>query len=334
MPVTQIVAGRAFAYLDSLGRGGGTGTSLFLPTALARGAGDTLYVANWGDEVSRGTRVTKCTLNHEWIADIGGPGTGDGQFLWPAGLALDSEENLYVTDQTVHKIVIFDKDGAFLDKWGEAGAGEGQFNRPSGMTFDKNNNLYVSDSLNHRVQKFTKDGKFLAMWGEEGSTEGQLNMPWGITIDGQGDVYVADWGNGRVQKFSAEGRYLATFGRPGTGKVELNHPSDVAADKDGDIYVTDWGNNRVQVYGPDGGYLVTFIGDAMEPSPWAKMVIDVNPALIKARARADLEPEWRLHTPTAVTVDDDYRIVIAETHHHRLQIYLKAVEYEDSQFNL
>ena len=334
MPATQIAAGRAFTYLDCLGRGIRARNGFMYPTALARGAGDTLYVANWGDEFIPSNRITKCTLNHEWIADIGSPGTGEGEFICPGGLALDSEENVYVTDQSVHKIVIADKEGTFLGKWGKVGPGEGELNRPSGMAFDKDDNLYVSDSLNHRVQKFTREGKFLAMWGEEGLAEDQFNIPWGITIDRQGDVYVADWGNNRVQKFSAEGRYLATFDRSGTGNGELNHPSDVAVDKDGDVYVADWGNNRVQVYGPDGRYLVTIIGDAMELSPWGKMTLEANPDYLKARARADLEPEWRLHRPVAVTVGDDYRIVIAETMINRLQVYLKDVEYEDSQFNL
>ena len=328
MPTTQVVPGRAFSYLGCLGNNSLSEKGFLSPVDVARGSGNTLYVPSWGNEGMPCARITKCTLNHEWIADIGGAGTGDGQFLCPGGLALDSEENIYVTDQSVHKIVIFDKEGTFLGKWGERGAGEGGLNNPSGMAFDKDDNLYVSDSLNHRVQKFTREGKFLAMWGEEGSAEGQINMPWGLTIDRQGDVYVADWGNDRVQKFSTEGRYLSTFGRPGTGKGELNHPSDVAVDKDGDVYVTDWGNNQVQVYEPDGSYLVTFIGDAVDLPPWAAAAVNINPQYVKARALANLEPLWRFRRPVAVTVDDDRRIVIAETHHSRLQIYLKDVEFE------
>ena len=335
MPKTQIARGRAFSHLECLGttiRLGGQG--FYLPVAVARGASDVLYVVNWGIETAPTARITKCSLSHEWIADIGFTGRGGGQFFCPGGLALDSEENIYVTDQSVHEIVISDKEGAFLGKWGETGSGEGQFNRPSGIAFDKDDNLYVVDTFNHRVQKFTRGGQFLAMWGEGGVAEGQLNLPWGITIDGQGDVYVADWGNDRVQKFSPEGTYLATFGRSGTGEGELKWPSDVAVDKDGDVYVADWGNNRVQVYEPDGGYLVTFIGDAMELSPWAASIINVNPDWLKARALADLEPEWRFRRPVAVTVGDDYRIIIAEAQYSRLQIYLKDVEYVTPQFNL
>ena len=329
MPTTQISAGRAFSYVDCLGRGVRARTGFMYPTALARGNGNILYVASWGNEVNSYARVTKCTLDHEWIADIGGPGDGDGQFLCPGGLALDRDENIYVSDQSINKIVMFDKDGGFLGKWGESGDADGQLNRPSGIAFDKDDNLYISDTLNNRVQQFSKDGKFISIWGEKGSEEGQLNMPWGITIDKNGDVYVADWGNDRIQKFSANGKYLASFGKSGDGKDELNHPSDVAVDKDGDVYVADWGNNRVQVYEPDGTYLVTLSGDAVEPSPWSKMVIDVNPDYIKARALANLEPLTKLRRPSAIEVDQEYQIIIAEAQHSRLQIYLKDVEYTE-----
>ena len=334
MPTTQISAGRAFSYLYNLGKNSVSRTGFMHPTALARGSGNMLYVASWGNEATPCARITKCTLDHEWIADIGGPGDGDGQFLCPGGLALDKDENIYVSDQSVHKIVMFDKDGGFLGKWGESGSADGQLNRPSGLAFDKDDNLYISDTLNNRIQQFSKDGKFIKAWGEKGSGNGQLNMPWGITVDKDGDVYVADWGNDRIQKFSSDGKYLASFGKSGDGKDELNRPSDVAVDKDGDVYIADWGNNRVQVYEPDGSYLVTLSGDAVEPSPWSKMVIDVNPDYIKARALANLEPLRKLRRPSAIEVDQEGQIIIAEAQHSRVQIYLKDTGYSEPALTL
>ena len=334
MPTTQVAFDRAFTYQYNIGNNIDSGPGFLKPVALARGSGDTLYVANWGDDYVVCTRITKCTLDSEWITDIGSTGTGDGQLLWPGGLALDSQENVYVTDESIHKIVVFDKDGAFLGKFGGPGAGEGEFNRPSGLAFDRDDNLYVVDTWNNRVQKLTKDGRFLTTWGEAGSGSGQFNKPWGITIDGRGDVYVADWGNDRVQKFSSEGSHLATFGSSGTGKAQFTRPSDVAVDKDGDIYVADWGNNRVQVLNGDGGYLATLVGDATDFSKWAAEFIAVNPDYAKGWDRADREPSWRFRRPSAVVVDDDFRIIVADTNQARLQIYLKNPDYQDPQANL
>ena len=335
MPITQIATGRAFTYRNNIGQIGASGPSLRHPVGLARGANDILYVANWGTESQPNSRITKCVLStQEWIADIGQPGSGDGQFLWPGALVTDSNENLYLTDQADNKIVVFDKDGGSVAKWGETGSGQGQLLGPSGLAFDSNENLFVSDTRNHRVQVFTKDGQFLSSFGSKGSGDGQFNMPWGIAIDSKDDVYVADWGNSRVQKLSAHGTLLQTIGEPGNGKGQLDHPSDVSVDKDGDIYVADWANNRVIIYQPDGTFLATLIGDATNLSEWAKSKVAANPDLAKARARADLEPEWRLWHPAAILVDDEYNILIAEAQHMRVQIYEKDPNYFEAQFTL
>ena len=131
MPQTQIAMGRAFTYLDNLGRIGTSSTTLWHPVGLGRGADDVMYVANWGHEFGAGTRITKCTITtQEFLLDIGSPGSGDSQFLWPGGLAVDDQENLYVTDQAISKVVIFTKDGEFVGKWGNLGSGDGQFDKP------------------------------------------------------------------------------------------------------------------------------------------------------------------------------------------------------------
>ncbi len=332
MPTTTLAPNRAFTYVGCLGRTANVGPGLSHPQSVARGANDVLYIANRGAEFNPAARVTKCTLQHEFLQDIGGPGQGAGRFLWPAYVALDSSERVYVSEESANKIMVFENEGAFVGEWGSRGSGDGELRDPTGIAFDSADNLFVVDTRNNRVQKFSKDGKFLGKFGSAGAAEGQFNLPWGIAMDKEGSVYVADTNNDRVQKLSPEGDHLLTFGSSSPG--ELNRPSDVTVDKDGDVYVADWGNNRIQIYAPDGGYLATLIGDATELSPWAKMSVDANIDYIKARARANLEAEWRFRRPVAITIGDDYRFVIAEAQHNRLQIYLKDVDYEDPQFNL
>ena len=335
MPVTQIATGRAFSYRDNIGQIGTSATSLRHPVGLARGANDVLYVANWGTESQGGARITKCVMGtQEWLADIGQHGSGDGEFLWPGGLVVDSDENLYLTDQSENKIVIFDKEGGFIGKWGKEGSEPGQMMRPSGIVFDSEENLLISDTRNHRVQKFTKDGQFLNAFGSQGSGPGEFDLPWGLAVDGDGNIYVADWGNSRVQKLSVSGLHLQSFGEAGQDQVELNHPSDVSVDKDGDVFVADWANNRVVIYQSDGTFLVNLVGDATNLSKWAQAKVAANPDLAKARARADLEPEWRLWHPQAILVDDEYNIIIAEAQHMRVQIYQKDPDYFEAQFTL
>ena len=265
--LTTDVAGRVYNYEYCIGRNAQSANGFYLPTDFALGSGGSLYVVSRGNEFIPSQGITKCTLDHDFIWEDRGLTYGNGESDWPMAVGVDSNENVYVSDDYTSLIYVFDKDGNPLGKWGTKGSGDGELNGPSGLAFDKQDNLFIVDSLNHRVQKFTKDGEFLAKWGSQGSGKGQFNMPWGIAIDKQGDVYVADWKNDRVQKLSPEGEYLATFGKPGTGDGELQRPTSVAIDNDGDVYVTDWGNERLNIYTSDGAFLIAFIGDAERLSP-------------------------------------------------------------------
>ena len=331
--LTTIAAGRVFDFSHCIGMYSTSGVGFLVPQDFALGAGDTFYVLNRGvDELT--LRISKCQLNHEFIADIGRYGTGDGQFVWPTSLALDAAGNIYVADENLHRITVLDADSQFLHKWGVPGRELGQLQGPSGLAFDREDNLLVVDSLNNRVQRFTKDGQFIAAWGNYGSGPGQFNKPWGICLDRQGAVYVADWKNDRAQKFSPQGEFLAQFGRTAEGVGALRRPTGVAVDSDGDVYVADWGNHQVKIYEPDGKFIAALVGDAEQPSPWAQDYIDANPDVAKARRRTNMEVEWRFNRPIAVKVDAQDRLFVAEAVRHRIQIYTKERNYAEAALNL
>ena len=318
------ISTRSFHYDRTIGRGEFSGPGFRSPVDVALGVDGRIYVPNRSWEYrTDGVRVTMLTLDEEYIGEFSRFGEEDGQLFWPSSIALDSRQNVYVADDWLHRVSVFDKDGVFLNKWGAAGSGDGQLDKPSGMGFDAEDNLYLVDSGNNRVQKFTKEGKFLAKWGSAGTGESQFNLPWGLTIDTRGDVYVADWRNDRIQKFSADGRFLAEFGSSGDGVGQFHRPTDVAVDKEGDIYVTDWGNNRVQVLTPEGRHITTLTGDA-GISKWGQEKLNSNPDMIRQRAlMRDLEPERRMWGPKALTIDDAGRIIIVDSNRGRLQVYQK-----------
>ena len=335
MPVTQVAGNKAFTYVDNLGKIGVSEISFWHPVGLARGEEDVLYVLNWGYANKPSARITKTYLTtQEWICDIGTAGSGAGEFLWPGGLAVDENENLYVTDQAISKVVSFTKDGEFITKWGLEGSGKGEFHMPTGIVLDNGESFLIVDSRNNRVQRYTKDGKILDQFGKQGQSHGEFQLPWGLGLDLNRNIYVADWGNSRVQKFDNHGKFMGTIGSPGIGEGELDHPSDVTIDKDGDIYVADWGNERVVVFESDGSYLATLKGDATNLSRWAEAAVDSNPDLQKARARVDLSPEWRFRRPSSIHIGDDYKILIAEAQHMRVQVYQKDPKYQEAQFTL
>jgi len=191
---------------------------------------------------------------------IGSFGSGQGEFNFPYGVAVDAAGSIYVTDQRNHRVQKFASDGTFLLEWGSLGSGDGQFggnafNGHSGIAVDASGNVYVADGFNnHRVQKFTSTGGFLTKWGSLGGP-GQFNSPVGVAVDASGDVYVADRSNHRIQKFTSTGVFLMQSGTLGNGPGQFNSPSGVAVDPSGDAYVADTTNNRIQKFDSSGGFL-------------------------------------------------------------------------------
>ena len=327
LPYAVLRAG--FPYLKTLGIFGKT----HLASDVAFGSEGRLYILC--KAYSQAIRILN--LDDE---DLGYMGTtasyatpdGPGCLVWPVQLILDSDENVYVSDEANHRISSFSSEGEFLGKWGEHGDGDGQVNGPSGLSFDLEGNILVVDTLNHRVQKFTRDGEFLTKWGSFGDGEGQLNMPWGITVDELGDVYVADWRNDRVQKFTADGEFIFSFGKTGSGNGEFNRPTGVAVDADGDIYVADRDNNRVQLFNSEPRYVEQFIGDGTL-SKASKAYMLTNAAPNRMRDMTEREPEKLLRRPASVKVDDQGRMYVPDYGRYRVQIYQKdVVRLDPTQF--
>jgi len=334
--MTTRVQGATFRYSHTIGRGEEAGPGFKNPIALALGEDDVMYVVNRSyDFRADSKRITICTVGEEYIGEIGNAGrlggemmddgesADPGSLVWPVSISLDSQGNLYVSDEWLNRISMFTSDGDWLGSWGIKGKADGEFDKPSGIAFDHEDNLYIVDTGNNRVQKFTKDGQFLGKWGHEGTGDGEFNMPWGIDIDSNGDVFIADWRNDRIQKFTSDGQFLMKLGVPGSGDGELNRPTDMAVDGQGLIYVADWQNDRVQVFDSEGRFITKIIGDATL-SKWAEQKLDANPDMRLQREIAQgLERERFLSGPLGVEIDDNNLLFIIDSDRNRIQIYRK-----------
>ncbi len=341
---TQVIANRVYDFSHSIG-----GRDMMKPYSLALASGNVVFLVNrlisGMAQVRAGAgipaQIRKIDMGgapgqEELLASFGVLGEGEDQLYWPSGIACDSQDNVYVSDEWLNRIAVFDSEGGFLRTWGVQGSGEGRLLGPSGLQFDADDILYVIDGRNHRVQKFTRDGQFIGGWGSRGSGPGEFDSPWGLTIDRHGSVYVADHKNNRVQKFTPEGEFLLEFGAYGTKVGELNRPTDVAVDPDGDIYVCDWANNRVNAYDESGKPITSFIGDAEQLSKWQEQFVESNEGEMLARRRAvNKEIGWRLAMPTAIQFHPDRNwLIISDYQRGRFQIYAKLQDYDEPQFNL
>lgn len=353
--LTETVAGRTYDYAYNVGRASQSGMGFGQPVAMALGPNGIAYVVNRGsesignvpwDRTGVGQRISRVILGNQrgeeqYLDEFSRYGSAEGQLIWPAGIVTDKQGNVYVTDEWMNRISVFDADGNYLRCWNVVQPGESEPNGAAGIAIDANQVLYVTDGRSHKVRKFATDGTFLGSWGSLGSGPGELDSPWGITVDADGNVYVADHRNHRVQKFTADGKFLAEFGRKGVQRALLHFPTDVAVDPDGDVYVTDWGKNkwyagRVQVYDAEGGFLTSLVGDAQQLSVWGEMTVAANADYAKRRREVpSTEPEWVFAHPSGVVYDAaNSRLLVVDTQRSRIQIYNKLKNYMVPQLNL
>lgn len=322
-------------YLDTVGFGADIGGRGFhLPVDISVRADGRVYVINRSPMHRLGIRVGICDLLHGWYGEFGSDGKADGQFTGPAAITHDSNDRIYVADEELNRITVFNPDGEFESKWGELGTEPGQINGPSALKVTSDGNLLLVDHLNNRIQKMTLDGQYLSHWGSKGIAEGQFNLPWGIDTDNDENVYVADWRNDRIQRFSEDGKFIDMYGSSGSDDGLFNRPSDVAVDQDGFIYVADWGNQRVQVFDHHWNFHASLRGQATV-SPWAQEYLEANADELDARSRfdpyieVDTDDEHEISArveayfwdPIAVEIDPEGRLVVADSLRHRLQIY-------------
>ena len=313
-----------FSYSHTIGIASFLGRGFMNPVDVRLDSEGLLFVLSRSNAGNKDVRVSVQTLDSEYMYEFGRWGTDPGQTTQPTAIVLDSDDHVYVPDEFMHNVSIFDREGKFLERWGEFGTGVGQFNRPSGIAIDSDGNPHIVDHLNARVQKLSPDGKFISSFGTFGTEPGQFNFPWGISIDSEDGIWIADWRNDRIQRFTPDGEFVSVLGSSGSSDGQFDHPSGVHVASDGTVFIADWRNDRVQVFGQDGSHTETLIGDATL-SKWCQEFLDVNPEQASWRENAGLfEQEKRFWRPAAIETSSDGLVLIADSCRHRIQIYNRA----------
>lgn len=185
---------------------------------------------------------------------------GGGMFVWPHGIHVDRDGNVWVTDARVPTaeertkfpsedkkgsvVIKFSPDGKVLMTLGRPGV-KGDppdaLTEPNEVVTDPSNgDVYVAEShtnvedpnLVGRISVFDRNGKFLRVIGKTGTGPGEFRTPHAIEFDSQGRLIVADRHNHRIQILTKEGRYLGEW-------REFSRVSGLAIDGSDMIYAAD-----------------------------------------------------------------------------------------------
>lgn len=170
---------------------------------------------------------------------------GQGLMVFPHGIHVDSEGNVWVTD-----------------------AGDNRPRRPRGAPADAPLPPGPSKLLGHQVFKFSPEGKLLMTLGEPGGhvpgtpnrEPGSLYQPNDVITNEAGEIYVTQ-GHGadyaKIAKFTSDGTLIKEWGTYGSGPTEMDQPHALAWDSKGRLFVADRSNNRIKVFDQDGNLLET-----------------------------------------------------------------------------
>jgi sugar lactone lactonase YvrE len=196
-------------YLQQFGtgytQGGPEGGTVFLePYGVATAPNGMIWVSDFTGQ--RVGEYRESSTGERFVRNAYGSqssGNGNPEFAKPAGLATDSQGDLWVVDCEHAKIKKFDPNGKFLMQFGAyGGVGNGQLYAALDIAVAPSGHLLVADSGNNRIQVFKGDGTYLTQFGSAGSGASQFSDPRGITFGAGNTVFVADAANHRISQWN------------------------------------------------------------------------------------------------------------------------------------
>jgi len=182
-----------------------------------------------------------------WVRSMYGFGPSVAEQLRsPSSVAVAPNGDIYTTDPTRARIMIFSADGVPKGVLASAqpGAGEGQFVRPEAIDIAENGDVFVADSRAKKVIVFNSNKEYVREYLVD-------QMARGVYV-ADGKVYVLDVG--KVIVFDLAGKRLSTFGTRGKLPGQIDAYQGIAA-HDGTVFVADSYNRRLQAFDESGTLL-------------------------------------------------------------------------------
>ena len=271
------------------------------------------------------------------VLTFGEYGSTVGMFKHPHGLAVNSWDEIAVTDYWNHRVQIFDSSGNFIRSFGRQGTRQGEFKFPCGICFDYNGNILVSENGNDRVQIFSEEGRYVGVFGWDRVLDSQLSYPCGLSLDSDGSIIVADSRNKFIKMFSPDGRFLRKVGGPGSFGFPFH-----CVQCNECLIVSDFNEHCIKVFNREGDYRYQFgkrgEGNGEFKQPYSLSVSNSNDVLVceKQNHRIqlfELTGEFigrfgtkgsnlgELSNPSSAAVLSNGRIVVSDSGNNRIQMF-------------
>ena len=236
------------------------------PHGLAIDSGDHLFFVDAGSHKVR--RIDSVTRIVSTFAGSGSTGFANGfgtyaTFSSPIGLAIDSNNTLFVGDRDNHAVrkVTSGRMVSTLAGSGSAGSLDAQgtsatFSLPHGVSVDAIGNVLVADKGNNKIRKVSPTGVVatVAGTGAVGTADGSaltatFSAPMEVRQDSYGNIFVSNNGAHSVRKISESGAVTTVFGSgsaisaDGVGlAASIYFPAGIIFNRKGFMFVVERGS--------------------------------------------------------------------------------------------
>jgi DNA-binding beta-propeller fold protein YncE len=193
---------------------------------------------------------------HKQLLRING---GNGiTFRTPVGVAVDEQDNFYVSDTQLHLVAKFNPQGQIVATFG---SDDGMV-APAYMSVDdQRHRIYIADTRAQCVFVYDLTTlKLIQKVGKFGSRKDEFQYPVGVGVNRKdGTFAVTDTGSCSVKVFDADFKFVRKFGQQAMNPGNFVRPKGVAFDSQGNIWVADAAFNNFQIFSNDG-HVRMFVG--------------------------------------------------------------------------
>jgi hypothetical protein len=213
--------------------------SLTFPRGLTSSSDGNLFVSFW-----KSRTILRLDREGKVLGRLDQRGSAPVHFERPVGIALDRFSRLWIVDESLNSVVIWD----FRNDRSQAIKGEepdvGGFRGPLGICEGPEGFMLISDYHNHRILRISLEGECRVFAGGKGRGPAQFQHPGSLyksnTVHGAGTFLVADTRNHRIQRLDSSGKFIEEAGGCGLEQGKLVLPLSVAEFDDGALAVSMW----------------------------------------------------------------------------------------------
>ena len=320
---------------------------LYLPLGVAFDSQNNLYICDSGSN-----RIRKVDHGTGIITTVVGTGqhgfNGDGSALdvnltWPAAIAFDHNDVLFIADTQAHKVRRYDpKTGMVTTIAGMWTAEDEAREQP---LVARNLVVLSGDAIGIDfsddqgwLMPVCSDGLDMSMYLDDGrpAMEARLYDLVGLAVDAKGDLYVVDKGSNRVRKIDSRTGIISTvagvcrYGYDGDDKpavkAMLHAPEAVSFDHDENLYISDTMNHRVRRVDGKTGLIATVAGSGdsgyedknIGGCGAARFVAKESAGMLK-HGDGLLATEAVVNSPVGLTMDSQGHLYICERGENKIR---------------